>query len=136
MRLLVDACVWFLSLRRGKGGVVHGEQQRMIAELDRAIGENRASILGMIRQEVLSGIRDKALFVKVQKLLQPFPDEEVIPGDHVEAARLYNLCLDRGVPCGSVDMLIAAVAARRKLIVLTYDQALIRCLKVLGVSCR
>ena len=133
MNVLIDTCVWSLSLRRHRGIQLNADQQRMLAEFQRAIGENRACIVGIVRQEVLSGIRDKAQFLKIQQLLAPFLDEDVIPMDYVEAARLYNLCLDKGVQCGSADILIAAVAARRSLTVLTYDQALIRCLKVLRV---
>jgi len=133
VNVLIDTCVWSLSLRRRKGIQLNADQQRMLAEFQRAIGENRASIVGIVRQEVLSGIRDKAQFLKIQQLLTPFLDEDVIPIDYVEAARLYNLCLDKGVQCGSTDILIAAVAVRRNLAVLTYDQALIRCLKVLRV---
>ncbi len=47
--------------------------------------------------------------------------------------RADKTCEDRGAPCGSVDMLIAAVAAGRNFTVLTCDQALIRCLDVLGI---
>ena len=133
MNVLIDTCVWSLSLRRHRGIQLNADQQRMLAEHQRAIGENRACIVGIVRQEVLSSIRDKAQFLKIQRLLAPFLDEDVIPMDYVEAARLYNLCLDKGVQCGSTDILIAAVAARRSLTVLTYDQALIRCLKVLRV---
>lgn len=133
MNVLIDACVWSLSLRRPRGIQLNADQQRMLAESQRAIGEHRACIVGIVRQEVLSGIRDKAQFLKIQQLLAPFLDEDVLPMDYVEAARLYNLCLDKGVQCGSTDILIAAVAARRNLTVLTYDQALIRCLKVLRV---
>lgn len=133
MSLLVDTCVWSLALRRRKGTTLSVEQQRMIAGLQRAIGENRAFIVGIVRQEVLSGVRDKSLFLKIQQLLAPFPDQDVIPTDYVEAARLYNVCLDRGVQCGSTDILLAAVAARRNFTVLTYDRALIRCLKVLRI---
>lgn len=134
MSLLVDTCVWSLSLRRQKTTALSIEQQHRVFQLQRAIGENRAVIVGIVRQEVLSGIRDKNLFLKVQQLLTPFLDEEVVSADYVEAARLYNLCLDRGVQCGSTDILIAAVAARRNFTVLTYDQALMRCLKVLGIA--
>lgn len=105
----------------------------MVASLQEAIQDGRVAIIGPIRQEILSRLRDKAQFSKTQHLLAPFPDENLIPADSIEAARFFNLCQDRGVQCGSIDMLIAAVAARRNLTVLTLDQALIRCLKVLGI---
>lgn len=106
----------------------------MTIEFQQAITDSRIAIIGVIRQEVLSGIRDKAQFLKAQNGLGPFLDEAMVPSDYIEAARLYNLCLDRGVQCGSIDMLVAAVAARRSFTVLTYDRALIHCLDVLGVS--
>ena|ERR1035438_3614409 len=133
MSLIVDACVWSLSLRRRPGAALNADQQRLIVELQQAIGEGRVFMIGVIRQEVLSGIRDKAQFLKIERLLAPFLDEDMLPADYIEAAHLFNLCLDRGVQCGSIDMLICAVAARRNLTVLTYDQALIRCLKVLAI---
>jgi len=133
MKILIDTCVWSLSLRRRKEIHFNADQRRMLAEFQRAIGENRASIVGVVRQEILSGIRDKAQFLKIQQLLAPFLDEDVIPMDYVEAASLYNLCLDKGVQCGSTDILISAVAKRKNFTVLTYDQALIRCLKTLKI---
>ena len=51
--------------------------------------------------------------------------------DFVEAARLFNLCRDHGVECGPVDILICAVAARLDYDILTNDQGLMRCVKVL-----
>jgi len=105
----------------------------MVLELQQAITEGRVAIIGVIRQEVLSGIRERTQFLNTQHALEPFPDEEMIPADYIEAARLYNLCLDRGVQCGSIDILIAAVAARKNFTVFTCDRALISCLEVLGI---
>ena len=133
MSLLVDSCVWSLSLRRHPSTILNSDQQRLIAELHQAIAEHRASIIGVIRQEVLSGVRVKAQFQKLQQLLAPFVDEDLTAADYIDAARLYNACQDHGVQCGGIDMLICAVAARRNFTVLTYDQALLRCLKVLRI---
>ncbi|MGC2298491.1 MAG: hypothetical protein WA476_06785, partial [Acidobacteriaceae bacterium] len=68
-----------------------------------------------------------------QQSLTSFLDEDVMSADYVEAARLYNVCQDHGIQCGSTDMLICAVAARHRFAVLTNDQALIRCLALLGI---
>ena len=133
MSLLVDACVWSLSFRRRPGTPLTADQKRLLIEFEEAIAGGRVSIMGVVRQEVLSGIRDKSQFLRTRQALEPFLDEELVPNDYLEAARLFNLCLDHGVQCGAVDILIAAVAARRNLTVLTYDQALIRCLKVLRI---
>lgn len=134
MSLLVDSCVWSLSFRRRPGASLNSDERRMVIELEQAIAEGRVAMLGSIRQEILSGIRDKTQFFRTQLALAPFLDEEMVPSDYVEAARLYNRCLDRGVQCGSTDILIAAVAVRKSFTVFTFDKALIRCLEVLGVS--
>jgi predicted nucleic acid-binding protein len=133
MSLLVDACVWSLSFRRRPGTPLTADQKRLLIEFEEAIAGGRVSIIGAVRQEVLSGIRDKSQFLRTRQALEPFHDEEVVPNDYPEAARLFNLCLDRGVQCGSIDMLICAVAVRRNLAVLTYDKALMRCLNVLAI---
>jgi predicted nucleic acid-binding protein len=107
------------------------EEQRLASELRDAIKVSHAAIIGPVRQEILSGIRDRAQFKKTQRLLDPFADETMIPEDFVEAARLYNLCQDHGVICGAVDILICAVAARLDYGILTNDSGLTRCIEAL-----
>jgi hypothetical protein len=131
MKTIVDTCVLSLSLRRRDQSLLNPDEQRMIGELREAVESAQAVILGPIRQEVLSGIRDKAQFFKMRELLDPFPDEEIVTGDYVEAARLFNVCRDRGVQCGPVDILICAVAIRKSFGILTNDQGLLRCVAVL-----
>jgi hypothetical protein len=89
------------------------------------------AILGPIRQEILSGIRDVASFERVRSTLAEFRDEELSTLDYEEAARYDNLSRSRGVACGPIDMLICAVALRRQWSILTLDQGLIRCMEML-----
>ncbi len=103
----------------------------MVAQLREAIEDGSALIVGPIRQEILSGIRDKALFAMTEGLLDPFRDEEITASDYIEAARLFNLCQDHGVQCGTVDILLCAVAVRNRYGILTCDLALERCIGVL-----
>jgi predicted nucleic acid-binding protein len=132
MKTIVDTCVWSLALRRkNKARVSSVEDQRMLAQLREAIQDRRAAIVGPIRQEILSGIRDKTQFSRTQELLDPFRDEEIAAGDYIEAARFFILCRDKGVECGPVDILICAVAARMRYDVLTSDKGLKRCLQIL-----
>lgn len=131
MKTIVDTCVWSLSLRRqDPSRMVPGEIQ-LVAQLREVIRDGRAVILGPVRQEILSGIRDSAKFAKTQSLLDPFRDEPIDPGDFVEAARYFNLCRDRGIECGPVDILICAVAVRMQYDILTSDKGLKRCIQVL-----
>ncbi len=131
MKTIVDTCVWSLALRRQDPNKLALDERQMIAELQEAIRDGRAIIIGPIRQEIFSGIRDKAKFAKTQQLLDPFLDEEIAAEDFVEAARLFNLCRDHGIACGSIDILICAVAARLHYDILTYDQGLKRCIQLL-----
>jgi predicted nucleic acid-binding protein len=131
MKVLADTCVWSLSLRRRPHARIVPREQQLITQLREAIRDRRAAMIGPIRQEILSGIRDKTQFAKIEELLRPFLDEEISASDYVEAARLYNLCRDHGVQCGPVDILICAVAVRNNFEILTYDQGFERCIAVL-----
>ena len=131
MKSIVDTCAWSLALRRRDKTGIGIEEQQVLAQLNEAIRDGRAAIIGPVRQEILSGIRDQAQFSKTEELLDPFRDEDVAAEDYVEAARLFNLCQDHGVQCGPTDILICAVAARRQYGILTYDQGLRRCIEVL-----
>ena len=134
MKVLVDTSVWSLFLRRRTRTTLNPEELKLGGLLREATQDGRVAIIGPVRQEILSGIRDKSQFSRTEHILDPFPDEDLTKDDFVEAARFFNLCRDRGVECGVVDILICSVAARRRFAVLTNDQALIRCLRVLRIS--
>lgn len=134
MKVLVDTSVWSLFLRRRTRTTLNPEELKLVGLLREATQDGRVAIIGPVRQEILSGIRDKSQFSRTEQILDPFPDEDLTKDDFVEAARFFNLCRDRGVECGVVDILICSVAVRRRFAVLTNDQALIRCLRVLGIS--
>ena len=108
-----------------------GDEQFMLASLKEAIQDGRVVIVGPIRQEVLSGIKDSAQYEKLRIALEAFPDEQITTLHYEEAARLFNLCRSRGVECGSIDILICAVAVRMQFDILTYDQGLMRCIQIL-----
>jgi hypothetical protein len=103
----------------------------LLGQLREAIQDRRVVMIGPIRQEILSGIKDRAQFAKTEELLDPFCNEAIVDGDYVEAARLFNLCRAHGVQCGPVDMLICAVAVRGPYRILTNDQGLLNCVEVL-----
>lgn len=133
MKLVVDTSVWSLALRRRATAALTAEEQQLKADLSRAIEDGRVAMLGLIRQELLSGIREAAQFERVRAALEPFVDEQVKTTDHENAARLYNECRRRGVDGGPVDILICAFALQRGWRVLSNDQGLNRCL-ALGLS--
>lgn len=118
-------------LRRRKGTVFGHEEQRMQALLTEAIQDGRVVIIGPIRQEVLSGIKDQAQFQKLRTALEAFPDETLTTFHYEEAARLFNVCRSRGVSCGATDILTCAVAAQMQWSILTIDQGIQRCISAL-----
>ena len=131
MKVLADSCAWSLLFRRKSRAAMNGDEQFVLASLKEAIRDRRVGIIGAIRQEVLSGIKEFAQFQKLRTALQAFPDEPLATLHYEEAARLFNLCRGRGVECGSTDILICAVAVKMQYDILTYDKGLKRCIHVL-----
>ena len=116
MRVLVDTSIWSLALRRRKRF-----QNPEAEELGRLIAAHVVEIIGPIRQEVLSGVRDKAQFDRLELHLDAFEDLPLTDEDYVTAAKFYNLCRAKGVQGSNTDFLICAVAVRHDLSVFTTD---------------
>ncbi len=131
MKLLVDTSVWSLALRRRATATLSPEEKRLTAVLAEAISDGRVVMIGPIRQELLSGIKEQAQFEKLRTALAAFRDEPIDTADYEEAARRFNVCRTQGVECGPVDILICAVAARRKWSVLANDAVMKRCMDVI-----
>lgn len=132
MKILVDSCVWSLSLRRKTGtSQLNPEERRQTAFLADIIRDGRCVLVGPIRQEVLSGVKTVEQFERLALSLAEFPDEPIESIDYVQAARLDNLCRQAGVQCGPVDMLLCAVSIRNKWTILTNDNGLLRCIEVI-----
>lgn len=79
-------------------------------------------LLGVIRQEVLSGIRKEEDFEALRERLRPFPDLPVGEADHEEGARIFNRCRAKGLSLSTIDLFISAVAIRRGLPVFSLDE--------------
>lgn len=116
MNVLVDTSVWSLALRRQRPA--HAPETAELAELVR---EGRVSLLGPVRQELLSGITEEKPYTVLRDHLRAFPDVELEPGDYEEAATFFNRCRARGVQGSNTDFLICAAAARRQFGILTTD---------------
>lgn len=117
MRILVDTSVWSLALRRKKGHDIPPS----VRELTEAVADGRVAMLGVIRQELLSGIREQAQFERVRDHLRAFDDEELANEDFERAAGFFNTCRGHGVQGSNTDFLLCAVAARRRYPILTTD---------------
>jgi hypothetical protein len=131
MKVLVDTGIWSLALRRKDKGSFTADEMGLVARLTEVIQDGNIVMIGPIRQEILSGIKDESQFETTERLLAPFSGEELGSADYVEAARLFNLCRRHGVQCGPIEMLLFSVAVRKCCMILTNDQGLLRCVDVL-----
>lgn len=116
MNVLVDTSVWSLALRRAKPPA-----GPLAEELTELIGEGRATVIGLIRQELLLGVPDARQFAALREHLRAFPDIPLDREDHEEAAAYFNRCRSKGVQGSTIDFLICATAARRSIPILTAD---------------
>jgi predicted nucleic acid-binding protein len=98
------------------------------------IREGRAQIVGAIRQELLSGIREEGQFHKLRNYLRAFDEPGIQVLDYEEAARLHNLCRGRGIAGSAIDFLICAVAQRRDWHIFTTDRDFERYGRVLALK--
>jgi predicted nucleic acid-binding protein len=120
VNVLVDTCVWSLALRR-RAEHRRGKEAVIVEALNAAIERGSVKILGIVRQELLSGIKTRQQFESLRELLDSFPDEKIVPEDYIEAAKLGNACLAKGVAPSVVDMLLCAVTIRQGWKVFTTD---------------
>jgi hypothetical protein len=120
MSIIVDTSVWSLALRRSK----ISESSPSTTQLRGLITDDRVVLLGAIRQEVLSGIRDFEQFARLRDYLRAFPDLELTSDDYELAAEFYNTCRSNGVQGSNTDFLICAVAHRREYSIFTTDNDL------------
>lgn len=116
MRVLVDTSIWSLALRRRTRA-----QNPEAEELGRLIAAHVVEIIGPIRQEVLSGVRDTAQFARLETHLAAFVDLPLTPKDYVTAAQFYNLCRAKGIQGSNTDFLLCAVAVRHDCAIFTSD---------------
>ena len=120
MRVLVDTSIWSLALRR-RARDLNGRERLLVTELAELVRDGRAQIIGLIRKELLSGIKTRAQFEKLREILRAFRDQPVDTEDYEAAAKAGNDCRVKGIAVSVVDMLICAVARRRGMAIFTTD---------------
>ncbi|MDC0832111.1 PIN domain-containing protein [Geitlerinema sp. CS-897] len=116
MSTIVDTCIWSLVLRRQKNPTPIAQTLSRLIETDEIV------MLGAIRQEILSGIRDRAQFEKLRDRLRAFPDARITAQDYEQAAEYFNLCRSQGIQGSNIDFLICSVAVRLSATILTVDR--------------
>ncbi len=133
MNALVDTSIWSLALRRKAQDLSAGERYT-VGELTGLVNEGRARIIGLVRQELLSGIKSSAQYEKLRVTLRSFLDEPVDTTDYEAAAKAGNECRSKGVAVWAIDMLLCAVALRRGWSIFTTDPDFKSYAKVLSIQ--
>jgi hypothetical protein len=118
MNVVVDTFVWSLALRRN----TQNDATSIVNILRDLIADGRIVLLGVIRQEVLSGIRYSEQFIRLRDYLRAFPDLELTTEDYELAAEFFNTCRSNGVQGSNTDFLLCAVAHRRGYSIFTTDK--------------
>jgi predicted nucleic acid-binding protein len=129
MKVLVDTSVWSLVLRRK----LRVQQSATARELASLVQDGRVAMIGSIRQELLSGIKERAAFEKLREHLRAFPDVATTSQDYEEAAAFFNRCRERGIQGSNTDFLISAIAVRNEFSIFTTDADFARYANVLPI---
>jgi predicted nucleic acid-binding protein len=130
---LIDTSVWSLVLGR-KPADLSAADQRFVDELADLVREGRARIIGLVRQELLSGIKSGAQYEELRLALRAFPDEPIDTSDYEAAAQFSNGCRSKGITTSVVDALICAIALGRRWSIFTRDSDFRNYAKVLPIT--
>ncbi len=117
MKVLVDTPIWSYALRSKNSGY-----QTEIDALSSLIRDQRALIIGPIRQEILSGYSDLHKFRIIKEKLSYFVNTPILDTDYDLAAEFSNKCRKKGVQGSHIDFLICAVADRIDIPIFTNDK--------------
>jgi len=133
MNVLIDTSVWSLALRR-KHETLAGNERLLVMELSELIREGRAKVIGLVRQELLSGIKSNEQYEKLRLYLRAFSDELLDTFDYEDAAKAGNRCRAKGIVVSIVDVLLCAVTVRRGWTIFTTDPDFSHYARVLSLS--
>lgn len=120
-QVLIDTNIWSTFFRRNKA-----EDQKLRANLEMLMQENRISMIGPIRQEILTGIKDHSKYLILKEYLQAFEDETITTEAYEYAAKIANDCMKNGIAISSIDAIIVAVIALHGFEIYTNDHDFIR----------
>lgn len=121
MRVIVDTSVWSLALRRRRKDL-SPRQRATVLLLREMIVQGDAVLLGIVRQELLTGVTSEDAFEAMRQHLHEFDDLPPDIDDYERAASAANECARQGLSTTTADMLIWAIAGGRDLPILTLDR--------------
>jgi predicted nucleic acid-binding protein len=129
VKVLVDTPIWSYALRTQQT-----EYSYEIDQLESLIKDQRALIIGPIRQEILSGYSDFKKFEDLKEKLSYFKNSSIQDSDYESAAEMCNQCRKKGIQGSHIDFLLCAVANRLDVPIFTTDKDFFQYRKVLSIK--
>ncbi len=117
MKILVDTPIWSYALRSQNKGY-----QSEANSLTSLIRDQRAILIGPIRQEILSGYSDLHKYKIIREKLSYFENTPILDVDYELAAEFSNKCRKKGIQGSHIDFLICSVANRIDSPIFTTDK--------------
>lgn len=133
VNVLVDTSVWSLALRRKLRDLAPAEAA-IATELSELVISGRARLIGVVRQELLSGIKTPEQYERLRKTLRAYPDETATVDDFEAAAKVNNDCRTHGIAGSATDFLMCAISLRRQWAIFSSDPDFRRYAKVLPLK--
>ena len=128
MRVIVDTDIWSEAFRK------KGSKSEFVDELQDLIQEGRIQMIGVIRMEILCGIRNEKMFGTLNERLEAFPDRALDSETFVTAARLLNLCRSKGIQGSNNDFIICACSMLWEMPILSKDKDFVRYRKIIPIE--
>lgn len=119
--VILDTSVGSLVLRRPRSRLSDTEND-FRDEWARLVLDGRRLLLGVVRQELLSGIRNQAQYLRLRSELTSIPHTSLDSPDYERAADFSNICRRSGLQGSSVDFLICSASVRYDAPILTIDR--------------
>jgi predicted nucleic acid-binding protein len=116
VNVIVDTDVWSEAFRRT------GPKSGYVDELHWLIEEGRVQLIGVVRMEILCGIRSEKTFRFLKERLAAFPDGKLDSEIFVTAAQFLNLCRRKGIQGSNNDFILCACSVRWKFPILSKDK--------------
>lgn len=116
MKILVDTSFWSAVLRR------KDPDAKAIEQFSDMIENDELFVTGIIVQELLSYIPKQSLYDEIENVITGIGYIEPDIDDYLLASKLSNELRHKGVSSGTIDLLIAAIAIRRNMHLLSNDK--------------
>jgi predicted nucleic acid-binding protein len=115
VKVIVDTSIWSLAFRRHKATASEA------TVLGTLLRDDDAVLLGVVRQELLTGVREADRFRLLRDTLRKLPDYPLVTEHYEVAAEASNICRAKGVQGSNVDFLLCALSQLDRLAIFTTD---------------